>query len=475
MQKTTQTVTGHRKGARGPYANHEILSDGRNAWFACAPGDRWPTDEVVPSSAESGHPLHACRSPGVKKLHTARPKADVKPKEPEVKPIHNAAPVVVHEVELLRPHDSLVFQDRHALDFRHLPAKLAGRHEAYAFLASCFAGVADGVGSAASLWGPVGTGKTVLAQRFAADLRAACQARHVPLQVVHVNCRTRRSAGLVMLGILNHFDPHYPDRGFSVGEMLRDLRRHLERRQAHLLVILDEVDALLRDDVNLVYDLTRFNSETTVKGNTVNLLLLSQSNVFHLLDAAGQSTFRHSHVYEMKPYADDDMRTILSERSLQAFRPGACPEELLSEAVSAAHRQRDVRVGLDILLRAGEVGESLHNGKIVAAAIESAIENHAFGHSKAEVQDLPPHCRMILKIIGTKAPLDGKAFTTGEVEKHYRDLCTEQGLEHRAHTQFWKYLRQLREVNLIDSRLSGKGQAGTTQLIRLRPGVAGLL
>src|SRR6185369_1323839 len=113
------------------------------------------------------------------------------------------------------------------------------------------------------------------------------------VETAYVNCRSRKSAGLALLGVLNHFDAHYPERGFSIGEMLRDLRVHLERRGCHLMVILDEVDALLRaDGSNLVYDLTRFNSETGPAWTGVSLILVSQENVLGGLDPAALSTFK---------------------------------------------------------------------------------------------------------------------------------------------------------------------------------------
>jgi len=49
--------------------------------------------------------------------------------------------------------------------------------------------------------------------------------------------------------------------------MLRDLKRKLDLKGVHLLVILDEVDALLKTEgSSLVYDLTRFNSEAARRG-----------------------------------------------------------------------------------------------------------------------------------------------------------------------------------------------------------------
>ena len=44
--------------------------------------------------------------------------------------------------------------------------------------------------------------------------------------------------------------------------MLEVLRRQLQRREAHLLLVLDEADALLKKSgSNLIYSLTRFSDD----------------------------------------------------------------------------------------------------------------------------------------------------------------------------------------------------------------------
>ena len=69
----------------------------------------------------------------------------------------------------------------------------------------------------------------------------------------------------------------------------------------------------------------------------------------------------------------------------------------------------------------------------------------------------------------------GKTYvTTGEAEEIYGLVCEEHGESPRAHTQFWKYLNQLRDGGFIVSRMSGKGQAGTTQLLSIPDAPAGV-
>jgi archaeal cell division control protein 6 len=80
---------------------------------------------------------------------------------------------------------------------------------------------------------------------------------------------------------------------------------------------------------------------------------------------------------------------------------------------------------------------------------------------------MPKHPLLVLLALARKLR-HGEAYaTTGAVESAYKVACEEFGETARAHTQFWKYLKQLEGAGFLLSRLSGKGQAGTTQLLSI--------
>lgn len=374
-----------------------------------------------------------------------------------------------------------VFKDLSKVDFDYVPEELPHREEAVRFLARTYKGLTQGgTREHALVWGPVGTGKTVVAKRFALDLRGALARQDRRLETVHVNCRSRKSAGLAMLGILHHFEPRYPDRGFSVGEMLRDLRKHLERRGCHLLVILDEVDALLRaDGSNLVYDLTRFNDEAGMAWVGVSLLMISQQNVLERLDEAALSTFKRSNVLKTEPYGAEQMEDILTRRVQLAFRPGSVQPESVSlvadiagEAPGGARSgPGDARLGIELLWKAGVLADNERNDEVTPEHVRAAKAQTHSVVTESKLRNLmqaTPHPLLVLKALSRRLERDGGAYaTTGAVEQTYALVCEEHGEEPRAHTQFWKYLKQLQDAGFLTAKLSGKGHAGTTQLLSL--------
>ncbi|MCK5547724.1 MAG: AAA family ATPase, partial [Thermoplasmata archaeon] len=133
-----------------------------------------------------------------------------------------------------------VFKDKSKLSFDYVPGKLAHRENQMKALLDIFNPVLESnVSGRALLVGGVGTGKTALSKRFSMDFRKRAEGK-MPLEFALVNCRLTPTNNGVMLKILQRFDPNFPDRGFSISEMLQILRRHLEKRKTHLVIILDE-------------------------------------------------------------------------------------------------------------------------------------------------------------------------------------------------------------------------------------------
>lgn len=363
-----------------------------------------------------------------------------------------------------------VFKDLAKLDFDYVPEALPGREEAIRWLTSTYRGLTQGANREhALLWGPVGTGKTAVAKLFARSFKEVLRKQNRPLEVVHVNCRSRKSDGLAMLGIMSHFDSHYPDRGFSVGEMLRDLKRTLDRKGCHLLVILDEVDALLKSEgSSLVYDLTRFNSEGGPAWTGISVVMISQENVLSLLDPAALSTFKQTNAYEFKPYEAVTLETIVQQRVDLAFVPGAVEGDtvcLVADIVAA--QSGNARLAIEILQKAGRMADD--EGRQVVGP-EEVRAAKAYSHdyiTTSKLQQMPQHPLLVLLALARRLKKGDAYATTGSVESSYKVACEEFGTEARAHTQFWKYLKQLEGAGFLLSRLSGKGQAGTTQLLSI--------
>jgi len=363
-----------------------------------------------------------------------------------------------------------VFKDAGKLSFDYVPEDLPGREEETKKLARTFGPVLANRGSGQTILvtGPVGSGKTALSKRFAMDFKAYAASQGVPIEWVDVNCRRRSTDSAALLKILTHFDERFPDRGFSNSEMLEILRKQLERREAHLLVILDEVDILLKKSgSDLVYALTRFNEEATRAKVGVSLIMVSQRDVRTFLDEAAQSTFKRTSVLAVEKYGEAQLKSIVRQRVGLAFHANAFPEDLEDLVAEMAAERGDARLAIELLHKAGQNADDESRKTVSAEDLRAAKSSVSDTVEEGKLRELDLHKKLTLLAIARALKKGGAFAITGEVESIYAVACEERGEKPRAHTQFWTYLKDLEGLGFIHTRRSGKGVLGTTTLISL--------
>ena len=362
-----------------------------------------------------------------------------------------------------------VFKDQGKLSFDYLPEKMVHREAQMQRLFSYFRPIVEaGTSSNAFLFGPVGTGKTHSAKRFCVDFKKHASEQSRAVDYALVNCRQRMGDDAVLLSLVRHFDEHFPERGFSIAEKLESLRRHVEKHRLHFIVILDEVDALLKKSgADLIYSFSRIAEETTgAKGNISMILVSQRSNALDYMDAAALSTFRRSNVVEFPRYDRAELRDILSDRAALALHPGTVGEEILDLVSDIASEFGDARYAIELLEKAGMLADEEGSEEIVPENVRGAKAHVHPTDVEERLALLDTAKKLVLLAIARK--IRKKAYITmGETEEAYKLVCEEYGEKRRAHTQFWKYVGDLDALGLIDTKISGEGVVGKTTLISL--------
>lgn len=370
------------------------------------------------------------------------------------------------EDELL---SSSVIKDLEVLDFNYVPEDLLHRDEPLKFLAQMFKPLLSGVSQNVVIRGPVGTGKTVMAKKFCVSLVNLARKQGKTIEYVHINCRKRSKDAMVLLGILNHFDSRFPDRGFSVQEMLEVLRKQLKRRDAQLLVVLDEADALFqKKGSNLIYSLTRFSDESSMDKVPVSLLLISQKDVLSMLDSATLSTFKRSNEILLDKYCRDELFDIIQQRIGLAFHTGTVDEGCADLISDIASEWGDARFAIELLWKAGISADHQHVDLVTPEHVRAAKAETYSIVTESKLRNLERHQLLTLHSIAKRLKKDGTAYVnTGDAEKTYAVTCEEHDEKPRSHTMFWNYLKEIESAGFVTLKQSGKGQLGTTQLISL--------
>jgi cell division control protein 6 len=370
-----------------------------------------------------------------------------------------------------------VFKDMGKLSFDYLPDRLVHREKQMQRIFSLFRPVAEANASQNALFiGSVGTGKTHLSRRFCLDFVKFAQGRGKVVDHVLVNCRQRMSEDAVLLSVLKHFDERFPDRGFSIPEKLQSLRKHLEKRKSHLVVVLDEADILVRRSKNdLLYAFTRFDEEHGgLRGSVSTILISQQRNIMDYLDPATRSTFKRTNVVQFDRYARDELRDILGIRVDLAFFPGTVREEAVDLIADIASGYGDARYAIEVLERAGMLADEERADEVAPEHVRGArATTHAYvGEDKLKALDRPK--QLVLLAIARRMK-DRAYITTGGAEETYATVCEEFEEEPRGHTQFWKYLQDLDALGLIETSKSREGVAGRTTVISMTEVPAGIV
>jgi len=361
-----------------------------------------------------------------------------------------------------------VFKDQRTLSFDYVPQKLVHREAQMKKLAMLYKPVVESnLSQNAVLTGSVGTGKTATAKRFCMDLKDFAEKQQKAVDWVLVNCRQRNSESSAVLHIVNHFQPNFPDRGFSITEMLRILRKDLEKRKVHLVIVLDEADMLLKKaGSDIIYKLTRFGEEKVEGKELVSLILISQKNVFEMLDASSTSTFKRTNVVEFGKYSLEELRDIVKSRTMLALHDGAIEDDSINLIAEVSSEWGDARFAIEILEKAGMLADEESAGKISVEHVRGAKAEAYSSITESKLAGLDKHQKLALLAIARTSR--GKAYiTTGEAESAYKVACEEYCEKARAHTAFWGLMKDLDMLGVVSAKKSGPGISGKTTVITL--------
>jgi len=370
------------------------------------------------------------------------------------------------EDELL---SSSVIKNVNCLDFDYVPDEILHRDEQLRMLAQMFKPLLSNVPQNAIIKGSVGTGKTVMAKKFSKTIVDIARKQGKIIEYIHINCRKRSTDAMALLGVLNHFDPRFPDRGFSVQEMLEILRKQLQKRNAQLLLVLDEVDALLKKSgSNLIYNLTRFSDEQTTNKTPISLLLISQKDILNMIDTAALSTFKRSNILQLNKYTRNELYDIVQQRVNLAFHKETVEQDSIELIADIASEWGDARFAIELLWKAGIAADHQHMQTVTPEHVRAAKAETYSIITETKLRNLEKHQLLTLYAIAKRLKKDGTAYVnTGDAEKTYAVTCEEYNEKPRSHTMFWNYLKEIENAGFINLKPSGKGQLGTTQLISL--------
>ncbi|MDP6742076.1 MAG: AAA family ATPase [Candidatus Thalassarchaeaceae archaeon] len=369
----------------------------------------------------------------------------------------------------------LILDNAEPLSYDYMPDVLVGREDQLSQLAVIFQQIDDHkVSCRVAITGNVGCGKTVLSHVFSRDLQRYLGSKR-DLKIVHVNCRNHPSKSQALQRIVTSLDSRHPERGFGSGEILQSIRKQLQSSSEHLILILDEVDHLLRADKgDLLYQLLRIDEGRESRG-TISLIIISQEQVLDQLESAVLSRFGRSNHIRLEPYNALELAAIAKQRAALACKEGTVSEGVLRTIGQRASETGDARVAIELLENSVKQAEKAGRAEVLANDVRWQAREIGRTVEPSVVDDLNRHAQMILLALCRRLRKEDEV-TTGDSEKLYRVVCEEYEVEPRSHTTFWKHLKRLEALELIEARTDSRSEGrGRTQFLSMPAALPGSL
>ena len=266
-------------------------------------------------------------------------------------------------------YDSIIFKDRKKLSPRYIPKEISHREKQIDLLVRTFLDIKDDPDNfpltILQMIGPAGIGKTSTVIKFSDILENELRKNKINIKIVYINLKLQGGNKYAIYKyLLSCIAPELPAQGLSAEEMLRQMLDYLIINNMYSIVILDEIDYLIKisKEIGIIYDLTRLNEfDPSKKCNVKGVIFIARSTEFYdKLDEAELSSMGRAYI-EFPNYTIEQTSEILIRRSRDAFQENVIGTDIIdwiAKIVVSPVVNGDIRYALDLLSYAGNMAES---------------------------------------------------------------------------------------------------------------------
>jgi len=316
------------------------------------------------------------------------------------------------------------------------------------------------------IYGLSGTGKTAVTKYVLRRLQELASQKGAMVQSIYVNVRQRETPYKVLADVAEQLGLRVPFTGLSIGELFSRIVKRLSRLEGVYIVVLDEIDFLVRRGDDVLYDLTRVNehlqrARVSVIGITNSVRLVDSLDP-RVRSSLGEQTLVFS------PYNAEQLKDILSQRAAMAFNDGALEEGVIPLCAALAAREHgDARRALDLLRVAAEIAEREGAPRVTEEHVMRARAEIERDKVSDVIRTLPLHSKLVLASVLSATGWGRGEATTGDVYSTYRSVVRSLGLEEVTLRRVSGVLGELDMLGIISGRVVSRGRYGKTRVVEL--------
>jgi len=368
--------------------------------------------------------------------------------------------------EELLSKDTL-FVNREVLRSTHTPESLPHRGDEVNHLANVLvAALRRQTPSNVLIYGKTGTGKTAVAKFVGKELELMSEKTSAPLRVLYVNCKVVDTQYRLLANLASYFGREVPMTGWPTDQVHEEFRQGVDSETTIAIIVLDEIDKLIRKGDDVLYNLSRINDNLTY--SKVSLIGISNDLRFtEQLDPRVRSSLGEEEII-FPPYNAAQIEDILTQRAAVAFKSGALDQNVIPLCSAfAAHENGDARRALDLLRVSAELAEREGASVVSEAHVRMAQERIEEDRITIVVRTLPTQSKLVLSSIAFLTSKGAKTMTTGEVYSVYRGLCEQVNADILTQRRITDLISELDMLGIVNATVISKGRYGRTKEISL--------
>jgi len=359
-----------------------------------------------------------------------------------------------------------IFQSRDVLRPTYTPSNLPHREEQINSLASILVPALRGeTPSNVLIYGKTGTGKTAVAKYVGKELEEAGTEER-KCSVIYINCEVVDTQYRILAHLARHFDKEIPMTGWPTDQVYSEFRDALDEEKKVVVIMLDEVDKLVRKGDDVLYNLSRVNSD--LLRSKVSIIGISNDLKFtEFLDPRVKSSLGEDEII-FPPYDAEQIRDILEQRASLSFNSGALQESVIPLcAAFAAQEYGDARKALDLLRISGELAERTRSAVVSEEHVRAAREKIEQDRVEEVIKTLPTQSKLVLYSIVLLEEQGTRNITTSAVYNMYKQLCPLVETDYLTHRRITDLIAELDMLGILHTVVVSKGRYGRTKEITL--------